>query len=195
MVYDGTVSGLNNSIWVPRFALPTVKTHLQAVEEGTFMVNFDVGDCFLNFTLHEDLRALCGVDLTVYFPIHEVETLWEAWTRAAMGLKSLPYQAVQAMGVAQGVIMGDWFVLTNIFQWDFVRMNLPGSEHCDPSLPWVSKLRADDGRIASDLFTFVDDGRPTGSSWKDAWLAMRRSASILNHLGIQDAVRKRRDSL
>jgi hypothetical protein len=28
MVYDGTKSGLNNCIWVPRFPLPTVGTHL-----------------------------------------------------------------------------------------------------------------------------------------------------------------------
>ena len=194
MVYDGTVSGLNDSIWVPRFALPTVNTHLRAVEEGTFMADFDVGDCFLNFPLHKDLRALCGVDLTLYFPILEGDGLWEAWTRAAMGLKSSPYQAVQAMGVVQGVIMGDRLCIKNIFRWDFVRMNLPGSDAYDPSLPWVSKVRADDGRIASDLFTFVDDGRPTGSSRKNAWLATRRSASMLNHLGIQDAARKRRDS-
>jgi hypothetical protein len=80
---------------------------------------------------------------------------------AAMGLKILPYQAVQAMGVAHGVIMGDRFVLTNIFRWDFVRMNLPGSIDYDPSILWVSKIRADDGKIASNLFTFVDDGQST----------------------------------
>jgi hypothetical protein len=117
MVYDGTVSGLNDSIWIPRFALPTVNTHLRAVDEATFMANFDVGDCFLNFPLHKDLRALCGVDLTVFFPITNGDKLWEAWTRAAMGLKSSPYQAVQAMGVAQGVMMGDRFSSTNIFRW------------------------------------------------------------------------------
>jgi hypothetical protein len=47
-------------------------------------------------------------------------------------------------------------------------MNLPGSDDYDPSLLWVSKLRADEGKIASNLFTFVDDGRPTASSRKEA---------------------------
>jgi hypothetical protein len=28
MVYDASVSGLNNAIWVPRFLLPTVNPHL-----------------------------------------------------------------------------------------------------------------------------------------------------------------------
>jgi hypothetical protein len=71
---------------------------------------------------------------------------------------------------------------------------LPGSEGYDPTLPWISKVRSEDGKIASDLFTFMDDFRPTGPSKKEAWLAGRRAASVLNHLGIQDAPRKRRDS-
>jgi hypothetical protein len=40
----------------------------------------------------------------------------------------------------------------------------------------------------------VDDLRPTGPSREEAWQAARRAASILNHLGIQDAPRKRHDS-
>jgi hypothetical protein len=73
-------------------------------------------------------------------------------------------------------------------------MNLPGTAEYDPSLTWVSKVRNDDERIAADLFTCVDDLRPTGGSKKDAWLAACRAASSLNHLWIQDAARKRRDS-
>jgi hypothetical protein len=73
-------------------------------------------------------------------------------------------------------------------------MNLLGTVEYDPSLPWVSKVRNDDERIAADLFTFVDDLRPTGGSKKDVWRAARKAASTLNHLGIQDAARKRRDS-
>ena len=46
MVYDGTRSGLNDCIWVPRFLLPTVGTHLRAVEAGTFMGDMDVGEMF-----------------------------------------------------------------------------------------------------------------------------------------------------
>lgn len=79
MVYDASVSDLNNSIWVPRFPLPTIKTHLRAAEEGTYMANLDVGEMFLNFVLHSDLRALCGVNLTHYGgTIEEFETAaWE----------------------------------------------------------------------------------------------------------------------
>jgi hypothetical protein len=57
IVYDGTISGLNEAIWVPRFVLPSLETHLRAVDEDTYMADVDVGDCFLNFMLHPTLRS------------------------------------------------------------------------------------------------------------------------------------------
>eukprot|EP00978_Attheya_sp_CCMP212_P015530 scaffold40031_cov47-Attheya_sp.AAC.1 len=60
-------------------------------------------------------------------------------------------------------------------------------------MPWVYKVRLSDGKIAVDVFGFVDDFRQTGNSQKEAWLAGRQVASRSNHLGIQDAPRKRRD--
>ena len=193
MVYDGTKSGLNDSMWVPRFGLPTVETHLRSIEEGTFMADVDVGECFLNFPLHHSLRPLAGVDLTRYFPESHRQIIWECWHRALMGAKSSPYQAVQGMSVAEEVIRGDPAVESNIFRWSSVRLNCPGDPHYDPSKPWVSKVR-EDGVIASDLVGYVDDLRPSGPSRQEAWKAARRTASILNHLGLQDAARKRRDS-
>jgi hypothetical protein len=60
LVYDGLVSGLNMSIWVPRFFLPTIWTHLCAVDEDTFMADVDIGEMFLNFVLHRQLQVLAG---------------------------------------------------------------------------------------------------------------------------------------
>mmetsp|Transcript_18229 Transcript_18229/g.45121 ORF Transcript_18229/g.45121 Transcript_18229/m.45121 type:complete len:1319 (-) Transcript_18229:2184-6140(-) len=193
MVYDGTKSGLNEAMWVPRFGLPTIETHLRSIEEGTFLADVDVGECFLNFPLHPSLRQLAGVDFTHYFPDPSGAAVWECWHRALMGVKSSPYQAVQGMTVAEEVIRGNPSDSKNVFKWDSVRLNLPGDEAYDPSKPWVSKVR-NDGQIAADLVGYVDDLRPSGSSRKEAWHAARRTASILNHLGIQDAARKRRDS-
>jgi hypothetical protein len=84
MVYDGTISGLNDSIWVSRFLLPTIETHLRAVDEGTYMADVDVGECFLNFILHPELRELAGVDLTDYFG-EDGKVMWNVWERAVMG--------------------------------------------------------------------------------------------------------------
>ena len=110
-----------------------------------------------------------------------------------MGAKGSPYQAVQGMMVAEEVIRGDRKDKANVFHWESVRMNCPGDPNYDPSKPWVSKVRGD-GSIAADLVGYVDDLRPSGGSRSEAWLASRRTASILNYLGIQDAARKRRDS-
>jgi hypothetical protein len=194
MVYDGSVSGLNNAMWVPRFVLLMINTHLWAIEEQTYMADVNAGEIFLNFILHKDLRSVSGVDLTCFFPAKDGAPVWETWQRAAMGLKSSPYQCTQAMGVAEEVIWGDRLDLMNVFCWNRLRMNLPGEPKYDSRVPWVSKVRNDDGRIAAYLFTFVDDLRPTGSSKEQAWRAGRRAGSILGHLGIQDASRKRRDS-
>lgn len=194
-VYDGSVSGLNDSIWMPRFVLPTIQTHLRQVEAGTFMCDLDVGEMFLNFILCERIRPLAGVDLTHYVPSPSgTGPVWECWQRAAMGLTSSPYQACQGIGFAEELIRGDPLDPTNIFRWDRVRLNLPGSTDYDPTRPWVSKVRDDDGHIAVDFCTFVDDVRPTGPSKKEAWLAARKIGSSFSYLGIQDAPRKRRDS-
>ena len=194
MVYDASVSGLNDSIWVPRFPLPTIRTHLRSVEEGTYMADLDIGEMFLNFVLHSDLRALCGVDLTKYGgTVKDFETVaWEVWQRAAMGLKPSPYQAVQGMMVAEELIKGDPKDPYNPFKWDAVRLNLPGSKIYNSSLPWVSKIRLGDNNIACDLVIFVDDLRVTGPTEYECWQAAQRAAQVINHLGLQDAPRKRR---
>jgi hypothetical protein len=73
-------------------------------------------------------------------------------------------------------------------------MNLPGLANYDPRLPWVSKVREADGRIAADVVTYVNDARPSGPTKKEGWQAALRTAQILGYLGLQDAPRKRRNS-
>ena len=110
-----------------------------------------------------------------------------------MGVKSSPYQVVQGMSVVEEVIRGVPHGKKNVFGWSKVRMNCPGSPTYDPSKPWVSKVK-ECGTIAADLVLYVDELRPSGTGREEAWLAARRTASVMNSLGIQDAPRKRRDS-
>ena len=194
MVYDGTKSGLNDALWAPWFPLPTVETMLRSVTGGTWLGDNDVGEMFLNFMLHEEVRRLCGVDFTLYFPeevSEDHQVLWARWTRCAMGLRTSPYQAVQGMLWAQEVIMGDRLSETNVFRWKAVKLNLPGSEDYNASEPWVCKVRMD-GILASDINIYVDDIRTTASSEAECWKASQRVSSVLGYLGLQDAARKRR---
>jgi hypothetical protein len=60
LVYDGSMSRLNLSIWVPRFFLPAICTHLQAVDEDMFMADVYIGEMLLNFIPHPELQSLAG---------------------------------------------------------------------------------------------------------------------------------------
>ena len=194
MVYDGTKSGLNESLWAPWFPFPTIESMLRAVEPGTYMSDNDVGEMFLNFMLHEEVRELCGVDFTLYFPKEvneERRVLWERWSRCAMGLRTSPYQAIQAMMWAKEVIMGDRHDPNNVFRWQRLVLNLPGMPTYDPSRSWICKVR-EDGTLACDLFTYCDDNRITAPNAFEAWKASQKVSSTLGFLGLQDAPRKRR---
>jgi hypothetical protein len=82
MVYNGTLSGLNDVLWVPSFPLPTVDILLRSVHLGMWMADTDLEEMFLNFVLHESLRELAGVDVTHYRKANEKGEgrRWERWT-------------------------------------------------------------------------------------------------------------------
>ena len=61
MVYNGTYTGLNNSLWYPHFVLLMLGSNIRAVEKGTFMADWDIGEMFLNFMISEEFRLFCGV--------------------------------------------------------------------------------------------------------------------------------------
>ena len=56
MLYNGTSSGLNSSLWADNFDLPTVGSILWAVERGNFMADRDIGEMFLDHILSEEVR-------------------------------------------------------------------------------------------------------------------------------------------
>ena len=201
MVYNVTSSGLNNAIWAPPFWLPTAASALRCMTFESFCVDLDLGEMFLNFPLDEDLRPFAGIDLT---PVQEFlddykdsgrtprTTLWEWWTRVFMGLKASPYNAICHYYWAEELARGPPDDATSPLRYDKVVLNLPGAADYDPTNPRVQKINNGTGKVAGDLTTFVDDLRAMGPSPDQAWLVARRIASRLQHLGIQDAPRKRR---
>jgi hypothetical protein len=94
---------------------------------------------------------------------------------------------------AEDVIRGCRFKEVNIFRWERILLNLPGSSGYDPSHPWVYKVRAT-GDPAAEFALYCDDNRAVGNDRKEAKQAVRRVASICNYLGVQDAARKRREA-
>lgn len=201
-VYDATKSGLNDAVWSPSFFMPTADSLFRMIDFDTWLGDIDLGEMFLNFWLDPRLRAYTGVDITGFCTDEERagrSVVWERWERLLMGFRPSPYTTIRQLLWGEEIVRGDRSDPKNIFRWERIRLNLPGSPVFDPILPWVSKVftaRLENGedveRIACDFATFVDDMRAAGYSLEATWQALRVIASRLNYLGIQDAPRKRR---
>lgn len=194
MVYDGTASGFNDSVWVPNFGLPTVDTLLRGTSPASWMVDLDIGDMFLNFMLAEEARVLVGVDLTPFFPeeiTEEKKTLWEQWVRCAMGLKISPYQTIKTFLHGEEFFLGFPKDDHNPFHYVEAKLNLPGLPGYCPGTSWFSLVRSD-GELATILATYVDDERIHAETKLRAWEAAHQLSTRESYLGIQDAARKRR---
>jgi hypothetical protein len=65
MVYDATANklNLNDTVWAPSVWILTIDTLVRNVGRDSWMMDRDVGDMFLNYQLHEDVRLYTGVDL------------------------------------------------------------------------------------------------------------------------------------
>jgi hypothetical protein len=191
MAYDGTRSGLNAVLWAPWFPLPTVNSHLRLVEPGTFMADNDIGECLHNWMLDERVRKWWGINLTS--TLGSSERVWRRWNWCAMGLCPSPYVSVRGVLWLKEESHGNRTAeQSNVFRWEKVELNLPGSLLYSPVRPWVSKRRKD-GTLAADSVSFVDDTCPTGPTEIDARQASQVMAKQLAHQVIQDAARKRRD--
>jgi len=198
MVYDGTKRGLNDSMWAPWFALPTIETHLRFLGPESSLGDIDIGDMFHIFVIHEKVQKLAGIDVTPFFPEEltqkrQLKVIWLRWVRSVMGLKSSPYNCIQGILVAEELIKGNPSDEDNVFRWDYIALNLPGSQSYQPGIPWICKRRNGDGKLACDFLIYVDDIRSGGNGWCEARRASQVIAMRLNYLGLQDAARKRRD--
>jgi len=196
IVYDGTKSG-NVNIWAPWFLLPTVESHLNSVKPDFYMGDINFSEQILNFMLDEKVRKYVGVDVTPFFPTelgNAPRVKWLHWERCGMGLVFSPYNAIQGTLFTDEVIRGDHKDPTNVFRWDFVRLN---SASYHPSKSWVCKVCRDgpcsEITPANDMIIYVDDVRTIGQSHAECKLVSRRVASIASYLGLQDAVQKWRD--
>lgn len=107
-----------------------------------------------------------------------------------MGLKDSPYRSIQMAMTAKSIAYGKKRDPNNPFQWEKAVLNLPGQLDYNPTMPWVYKRRRD-GHLASEIYLYVDDGRPTGFDRFQCWKASRRFCSTCSFHGIQDASRKR----
>jgi hypothetical protein len=190
IVWDSTGNGVNETLWTPSFGIPSVKALTGYIVAGTFMGDFDIGECWHNFMVHPRDQPLFGVDLPSALKKVWGST-WYRWARLPMGARPSPYNACRLIARALEFAVGQPDEAASAFRWEKVRMNLPGMKAYDPGLPWVNKMDSD-GDIATEVVVFFDDGRVVGSQEEKCAAGMRQVTARLQYLGIQDASRKRR---
>ena len=191
IVYNGTDNGINLEVWTPTFYLLTSLSLSRLLEPRTYQMDMDIGEMFPNFVLNRDVRAYCGVNVKG-LDLDDATSERHRWDRIWMGFKPSPFNAARYLAIASKYAVGDPLDPKNAFFWDKLILNLPFSDTFNPGMPWLYKLDSRVNRIASDAVTFMDDSRITGHSIEACWQAGRQLASKLQHLGIQDAARKKR---
>jgi hypothetical protein len=72
-----------------------------------------------------------------------------------MGLRNSPYRSLQWQVRLKFELYGEWKDTSNLFHWNRVEFNLPGSRGYRSDLPWVMKIR-EDGHLAVEIFVYVD---------------------------------------
>ncbi len=200
LVYDATANQLNECVWVPTFWLPTIDSLVRGVDKDSWMTDRDIGDMFLNFQLNEAVVPFTGVNLlSLYDHEDEPGPRWAVWDRNLMGFAASPYNSIKMALIAEEVCRGNQHKRgvgrdgkeLNPFQWQLVRLNLPGTRAYGPCLAWISKIRSD-GRATCNIFAFVDNERVTGPDENLTWQASHILAAKQSYLGIQDTGRKAR---
>jgi len=202
VVFNGTSCGLNSAVWAPNFWLPTARSMSRSLGFNYRFIDLDLGEMFLNFPLHSDLRQYSGVDLAPFkkdldnelkeLDWPEDKNRYAIWTRDWMGFAPSPEWSCRYYYFAEEFIRGCEKALNNPLRWDKIVLNLIGSKRFNPALPQVFKWNEVARKIAGDLKAYVDDLRAIGWSYEHAWQIARLVASKLQYLGIQDAARKRR---
>ena len=100
---------MNESVWFPSFWLPSIDSLVRALGADSWMSDWDIGDMFLNFQLHESTWPFVGVDSK---PILDddgtaSQARWYHWVRNTMGFRSSLYNSVKMALIVEEVMKGD----------------------------------------------------------------------------------------
>ena len=94
--------------------------------------------------------------------------------------------------MAKEVIKSDHSDADNHLRWDTIVLNLIGNPDFGPTFPNVYKWDTISSRIDGNLLGYIDSLRAIEYPLEKAWRITRRITSRLEHLGAQDAPRKRK---
>ena len=196
VVWDMTRNMVNPGTYASTFYLLGIYSLVDRIDAGMWIADFDCGEMFNNYTLHESERSNFGVYLSpdirrklkARFGLDVPEFM--RWGRLPFGWRPAPIFAIRMMMRSVELAKGCPSDTTSPYQYDRVVLNLPTMACYDPGKRRVIKLRKD-GKEASDVFVFVDDGRIAGADEAAATDSTRRVVCQIQQRGTQDASRKR----
>ena len=92
---------------------------------GFCQCDLDVGDMFLTFLLHEELKRMSGIDIRHVRSMDPSDEGWEAsrqrdwerWGQNLMGITDSPYRSIQPMIRLKMDVYGDKTDIANPFHW------------------------------------------------------------------------------
>eukprot|EP00536_Pseudo-nitzschia_multiseries_P008909 jgi/Psemu1/21777/gm1.21777_g len=178
IVYGGTKSGLNDALYAPWFALPTVDSMLQWVVAGTWLADKDYDKQFLSFLLHPDLRKYCGIDHSqLLASSSDKPGVTGVWMHNAMGLKSSPYNSMQG------------FVVKANHFWQPLGLKEPIRQELGASQPPGMKSYE---HKTMEIIQYVDGVCIMAPMENLDWKCSSKMAKGLCWLDLQDAAHKRR---
>jgi hypothetical protein len=105
------------------------------------------------------------------------------------GIQSATLQLGVHVSHCRGSHLGGLPWQSNTFQWEHLRLNLPGTKTYKPSQAWISKRRADES-LASNFVCFVDNQQVAAASSQHIIEVGHAISTRKSYLGIQDALRK-----
>ena len=113
MVYNATLCGLSAVLCDPHFGLHVVQQTLWSLLPDYFQCDMNMGEMFLNFPLHPNIRPCAGVGITHVRGkegqkaawVGDRREKWERWSRNFMGLTNSPYKSLQLFIRRSSLIM------------------------------------------------------------------------------------------
>jgi hypothetical protein len=96
VVFDGTSSGLNETLWSPNFYLPTARAAALNISYSSWMADMDCGEMFHNFFMDRRVRQCAGLRIDKVVPAAAAAgQSYLRWTRLFMGMRPSPYISVR----------------------------------------------------------------------------------------------------
>ena len=195
MVYDATLSGLNEACWAPNFGLPTIDSVFDCATDSSFYGDVDAAEMFLTYPLNCQIRPYAGVDLTKVLHNPEGVKQWFRWNRCGMGFTFSPYIAIRGHSVGMEHIVGNRRDVQNPFYWGSVILNYPGTPSYNPTMPRVYKWNEIVNAIAGDQKTYVDDTRPIGHDEDNCNALIHQIETGMSYYGLPEATKKRKSAM